>query len=144
LFLFSVSTDFLDGYLARKLGASSRFGAYFDVTTDFIFVLSLFAAFIPQGVCAGWVLFIMVAEFVGFVLTSLYLTKIYDPVGKYYGSLLFGVLCLRFFLSGQLFYDVVTVSVTAFAVASILSRAYFIIEKRKSPIRRITTNVQNR
>lgn len=129
MFLFSVSTDFLDGYLARKLDASSRFGAYFDVTTDFIFVLSLFAAFIPKGFCTDWVLFIMAAEFVGFILTSLYFTKIYDPVGKYYGSLLFGVLFLRFFLSGQLFYGIVTVSVTAFAAASILSRTAVILEQ---------------
>lgn len=131
LFLFLASTDFLDGYLARNLGASSRFGAYFDVTTDFILVLSLFAAFLPKGFCADWALFVMAAEFVGFVLTSHYLTKIYDPVGKYYGSLLFGVVGLRFFLSGQLFYDAVTVSVTAFAAASLLSRATCIVEKRK-------------
>jgi phosphatidylglycerophosphate synthase len=133
LFLFSVSTDFLDGYLARKLDASSRFGAYFDATADFIFVLSLFAAFIPKGFCADWVLFVMATEFVGFVSTSLYFTKIYDPVGKHFGSLLFAVLFLRFILSGQLFYDAVTVSVTAFAAASILSRAAFITAKRRNP-----------
>jgi hypothetical protein len=75
----------------------------------------------------------MAAVFMGFVLTSLYSIKIYDPVGKYYGSLLFGVIGLRFFLSGQLFYDIVTICVTVFAAASILSRATFILEKRKGP-----------
>lgn len=75
----------------------------------------------------------MAAVFAAFVLTSLNLTKIYDPVGKYYGSLLFGVIALRFFLSGQLFYDAVTISITAFAAASILSRATFIITERRDP-----------
>ncbi len=132
MFLFSVSTDFLDGYLARKLDASSRFGAYFDAATDFIFILSLFAAFITKGFCAGWVLYVMSTVFVAFVLTSRHLTEIYDPVGKHYGSLLFGVIALRFFLSSQLFYDAVTISVTAFAAASILSRTTFIIAKHRN------------
>lgn len=136
LFLFSVSTDFLDGFLARRLSVSSKFGAYFDVTTDFISIFSLFVAFIPKGFCAEWVLLVIAAVFAEFFLTSRYLTKIYDPVGKYYGSLLFGLIGLRFFLSGQLFYDGVTVSVTTFAAASILSRATFIIEKRRDPLRR--------
>ena len=133
LFLFSVSTDLIDGYLARKLGATSKFGTYFDATTDFIFILSLFATFITKGFCADWVLYVMTSVFAAFVLTSLRLTKVYDPVGKHYCSLLFGAIALRFFLSNQLFYDAVTLSVTAFAAASILSRATFIIEKHRSP-----------
>jgi len=35
LFLFVVSTDFLDGYIARKLKAQSTIGGYFDITVDF-------------------------------------------------------------------------------------------------------------
>jgi phosphatidylglycerophosphate synthase len=52
LFLFLLATDYLDGFLARKLGVPSRFGTYFDATTDFVFVFCMFAAFIPKGFCA--------------------------------------------------------------------------------------------
>ena len=75
----------------------------------------------------------MTAVFAVFILTSLRLTKIYDPVGKHYGSLLFAVITPRFFLTSPLFYDAVTISVTAFAAASILSRAIFVIEKHRKP-----------
>ena len=48
LFLFMIATDFFDGLLARRHGLSSKFGTYFDVTTDFVFVFSMFVAFIPR------------------------------------------------------------------------------------------------
>lgn len=131
LFLFLLGTDFFDGYLARRFGVSSTFGTYFDVTTDFIFVFSMFAAFIPKGFCADWILIIVAAVFAEFLLTGLYTNKIYDPVGKYYGSLLYGAIGLRFILSGQLFYNVVTVGVAACATASILSRTTYLLKERK-------------
>jgi hypothetical protein len=53
-------------------------------------------------------------------------------VGKYYGSLLYGVICLRFIFSGPLFYSAVTASVVAFSAASILSRASFLLKEHYS------------
>ena len=129
LFLFMLFTDVLDGYLARKLGISSKFGTYFDVTTDFILVFSLFLVFGSVGFYADWVLIVIAAVFAEFVLTSRFSSKIYDPVGKYYGSLLYGAIGLRFILSGQLFCNVVTVGIVAFSAASILSRAAFLFKR---------------
>jgi len=129
LFLFLLATDLFDGFLARKFDVSSKFGTYFDVTTDFILVFSVFAAFIPKGFCADWTLAAIIVVFAEFMLTSLFLNKTYDPVGKYYGSLLYGAIGLRFILSGQFFYDVVTVGVTTFTVASVLSRGTFLLKK---------------
>jgi len=132
LFPFLLFTDFLDGYLARKLGVSSKFGTHFDVTADFILVFSMFLVFGSMGFCADWVLIVIAAVFAGFMLTGRSSSKIYDPVGKYYGSLLYGAIGLRFILSGQVFYDVVTVGVVAFSAASILSRATFLLKKQMS------------
>ena len=132
LFLFLLFTDFLDGYLARKLGASSKFGTYFDVTADFILVFSLFLAFGSKGFYADWVLILVAAVFAVFFLTGLSSSWVYDPVGKYYGSLLYGAIGLRFIFSGQLFYNVVTIGVVAFSAASILSRATFLLKKHFS------------
>jgi phosphatidylglycerophosphate synthase len=131
LFLSLVATDFLDGYLARKLGVSSKFSAYFDATADFVLIFCLFAAFIPQGFCAEWVLLIIGAVFVEFILTSRSLVAMYDPIGKYFGSLLFGLIALRFFISGQFFYGAVTVVVPVSAAASILSRVVSIFREHQ-------------
>ena len=46
LFLFVICTDFVDGYVAKKLEATSRLGSYFDVAADFLFVSGMFLAFI--------------------------------------------------------------------------------------------------
>jgi phosphatidylglycerophosphate synthase len=132
LFLFLLFTDFLDGYLARRLGVSSKFGTYFDVTADFTLILSLFLAFGSEGFYAEWVLILVAAVFAGFMLTSRSSSRVYDPLGKYYGSLLYGAVGLRFLISGPLFYNVVTVGVAAFSAASILSRATFLLKKQIS------------
>jgi phosphatidylglycerophosphate synthase len=132
LFLFLLFTDFLDGYLARRLGVSSKFGTYFDVTADFTLVFSMFLAFGSKGFYADWILIVIAAEFAGFLWTSHSSSKIYDLVGKYYGSLLYGAIGLRFIFSGQLFYSVVTASVVVFSAASILSRATLLLKKHFS------------
>jgi phosphatidylglycerophosphate synthase len=132
LFLFLLFTDFLDGYLARRLGVSSKFGTYFDVTADFTLVFSLLLAFGSEGFYVDWVLILVAAVFAGFMLTSRSSSSAYDPVGKYYGSLLYGAIGLRFLISGPLFYSVVTVGVTAFSAVSILSRATFLLKKQIS------------
>jgi len=129
LFLFLLTTDLFDGFLARKFDVSSKFGTYFDVTTDFIFVFCMFATFIPKGFCAEWILAAIIIVFSEFLVTGLFLNKIYDPVGKYYGSILYGAIGLRFILSGQIFYDIVTVGIATFAVASVLSRGTFLLKK---------------
>lgn len=38
IFMFAALTDFIDGYLARKLGQASDFGAFFDPVADKIIV----------------------------------------------------------------------------------------------------------
>ena len=125
LFLFLLLSDLLDGYLARRFEVSSRFGTYFDVTADFILVFCMFIVFGSKGFCADWIMVLIVAMFAGFVLTGLSSSRIYDPVGKYYGSLLYGAIGLRFFFVGPLFYSMVTLGVAIFSAASILSRVIF-------------------
>lgn len=125
----------LDGYLARKLALSTKFGTYFDVTTDFIFVFCMFLTFNSKGFVPGWVLVLITLVFAQFIITSIYSDKIYDPVGKYYGSLLYGAIGLRFILSGQFFYDIATVGITGFAAATILSRAVSFIKTMRTKMR---------
>ena len=132
MFLFLLFTDFLDGYLARKLGVSSKFGTYFDVIADFTLVFSLFIAFGSEGFYADWIQILVAAVFTGFMLTSRSSSRVYDPVGKYYGSLLYGAIGLRLLFSGPFFCSVVTVGVATFSVVSILSRATFLLKRQMS------------
>ena len=91
LFLFAVSTDFLDGYVAKKLETTSMLGSYFDVTADFLFVSGMFLVFILEGFYPSWILLLTIFVFSQFMLTSVYSKHaFYDTVGKYYGSLMYG------------------------------------------------------
>lgn len=130
LFLLAIATDFLDGYIARKMNSGTKFGAYFDATVDFIFIIGMFRIFVTAGLYPYWVLPLMLFAYVQFLITSFRCKKIYDPVGKYYGSLLYGAIGLTLLLAGRLFYNVITVSIVAVTAASLCSRlAYFFIKK---------------
>jgi phosphatidylglycerophosphate synthase len=89
LLAFCAATDFFDGYLARKLNVASRFGAYYDATTDFIFMFGIFAFFYDLGFYPIWLLLVIAISFIQFIITSYYAKKLYDPVGRYLGSALY-------------------------------------------------------
>lgn len=128
LFLFAICTDFLDGYVAKKLEATSRLGSYFDVTADFLFVSGMFLTFILEEFYPLWILLLIVTVFVQFMLTSLYLKRtIYDPVGKYYGSLMYGGVGLTLLFPEQLVYKTVIIGIVISTIVSLFSRlAYFL------------------
>jgi len=125
LFVSMLCSDYLDGYLAKRLGLSSRFGALFDVTTDFVLIFSMFIVFDSKGFVPNWVLILIAFFFAQFIVTSLYWNVIYDPIGKYYGSMLYGAIGLRFIITGQLFYDFATVVITGFTAVSFLARFFY-------------------
>jgi len=134
LFLFAICTDFLDGYVAKKLEATSKLGSYFDVTADFLLVSCVFLVFILEEIYPPWILLLIVTVFVQFMLTSLYSKQtIYDPIGKYYGSLMYGGIGLTLLFPEQLMYDIVTVGIVVSTIASLFSRlAHFLrAQKRK-------------
>ncbi|HDQ06059.1 MAG TPA: hypothetical protein ENN36_04975 [Candidatus Bathyarchaeota archaeon] len=128
LFLFVMFTDFLDGYVAKKLEATSRLGSYFDVTADFLLVSGMFITFVLEEFYSPWILLLIVAVFVQFMLTSLYSKRaVYDPVGKYYGSLMYGGIGLTLLFPDQLVYSIVTIGIVVSTIASLVSRvAYFL------------------
>jgi phosphatidylglycerophosphate synthase len=126
LFLGLLVTDLLDGYLARRLGLSSRLGAYFDATTDFVLIIGMPLVFGSEGFLPIWVLAIIVLYFVQFVVTSFYWGRIYDPAGKYYGTLLYGAIGLRFLVSGQLFAEVVAAAIIGFTMISFSARLSYL------------------
>jgi phosphatidylglycerophosphate synthase len=125
LFLWAIGTDFADGYAAKKLHVTSRFGAQLDATVDFLFIFGIFAYFVGMEFYSMWLLMLIVLEFGQFLVTSHFSKILYDPVGKYYGSLLFGAIGLTLLFSGTLIFNVVTVGVLVITAASLLSRLMY-------------------
>lgn len=131
LFIFAISTDFLDGYLAKKFEATSRIGFYFDVTADFLFIASMFSVFILEGFYQLWILFLVVFVFSQFMLSSIYSKRvIYDPVGKYYGSLMYGGIGFTLFFPKQLMFNIITIGVAVSTLVVLLSRLTYLLVTR--------------
>ena len=126
LFLFSIGSDLADGYISRKIGAHSKFGANLDAVVDFLFINGMYIAFILKGLLSAWILLLIIFMFAQFILTNLYSRKtIYDPIGKYYGSLLFGGIGLTLLSPTQIMSNIVTIGIIVSSVAAILSRLTF-------------------
>lgn len=127
ILIFAVLTDLVDGYIARRMDLTSTIGAYIDVTSDFIFIIAGFFALIINGTYPFWLLFIIIVMFLQFIVTSKIRIKIYDPVGKYYGSFLFLILFITLIFTNPSIYLILTIMIVVFSVISIISRILFII-----------------
>jgi phosphatidylglycerophosphate synthase len=129
--LLAISSDLADGYLARKLRVSSRFGANLDVGVDFLFVAGVFLYFTIRGVYPAWVLVVIVAVFVQFLVTSKLTGVVFDPVGKYYGSLLYGAIGLTMLSPERIVRDVITVAFVGVSAVSLFGRSIYFLKQRK-------------
>ncbi len=130
LLAFSAATDFLDGYAARKLGATSRFGAYYDATTDFALVISIFIIFTIKGFYPIWLPLLITASFIQFIATSHYAKRIYDPIGKYIGSALYIGIVLTLVLPAQATFSFVQYAFVGFFLISLASRIISMTKNR--------------
>ena len=132
LLTFCASTDFFDGYLARKLKATSQFGAYYDATTDFILMIGIFAIFYAIGYYPIWLLLLIAVSFVQFLATSFFAKKLYDPVGRYLGSALYIGIVLTLLWPTQAIFTFVQYAFVGFFLASLASRIVSLTRKEKS------------
>ena len=85
IFLFAALTDIIDGMVARKLSASTRFGAYADVITDFLFIITVFTAFFQRHWYCFFIFIPIGLSFINFLVSSGGKKLLYDPLGKYMG-----------------------------------------------------------
>ncbi|MGA3060043.1 MAG: CDP-alcohol phosphatidyltransferase family protein [Candidatus Bathyarchaeia archaeon] len=129
LLAFSAATDFLDGNLARRLKATSRFGGYYDTTTDFILVFGIFTFFSVKGDYPVWLLLVITLSFVQFLASSLYSKKLYDPVGKYTGSALYIGIVLTLIFPSQAMFSFVEFAFLGFFLVSLVSRIVTLTRK---------------
>lgn len=123
IFALAVATDALDGYLGRRLRVSVIFGPYADPLADFVLVLACFSAFAIMDIYPVWVLLLIIGMFAQFVVTSRWQQPFYDPVGKYYGVFLFGVVGMTLISWGGWVTAVALTGLIGFTLASLTSRA---------------------
>lgn len=57
LFLFAAFTDWLDGWLARRMGQVSDFGKFMDALADKVLTLGMFVSLLALGEMGRWALF---------------------------------------------------------------------------------------
>ena len=69
IFLFAAITDWLDGYLARKLKQTSSFGAFIDPVADKLIVIAALILLVELGRVESIVAFIIIAR--EFTISSL-------------------------------------------------------------------------
>ncbi|EAX98237.1 CDP-diacylglycerol--glycerol-3-phosphate 3-phosphatidyltransferase protein, putative [Trichomonas vaginalis G3] len=60
IFFFGAWTDWLDGYLARKLHICSSLGAFVDAVTDKIFMIGIFITMLLLNIVPHWTLFLII------------------------------------------------------------------------------------
>jgi phosphatidylglycerophosphate synthase len=123
LFAVAAATDLLDGYLARKLNVTTKFGAYYDAATDFVLVFGTFTFFSFKGFYPAWLLLLIAASFALFLASSLYAKKLYDPIGRYTGSALYIGVVLTLTLPSQATFSFVQYAFLGWFLISLVSRA---------------------
>jgi CDP-diacylglycerol--glycerol-3-phosphate 3-phosphatidyltransferase len=62
VFALAAATDFLDGYLARNWGATSKLGSFLDTTADKLLVTGPLFALVAVDRVSAWIAFVIVGR----------------------------------------------------------------------------------
>lgn len=71
VFTIGALTDYFDGWLARKMKATSKFGKFFDPLADKFLTSAAFIAFVGKGLFPVWMLVIVLLRDFGTTLLRL-------------------------------------------------------------------------
>lgn len=141
-------TDLLDGLLARRLGATSRFGAWLDLFADLFYILASFVVLNIYGLVPVWFTVIVAGKFIEFLATSHLLGRCVKNQPKFFADL-FGraAACMYYFLPGmicmlypmrgidhRMIVFVLVYCISAITLVSILIRGVICIQARRSTL----------
>jgi phosphatidylglycerophosphate synthase len=83
----AVTSDFLDGRIARHYNVSSANGAVLDASADLVLITSGIIFFITQGLVSPLLLFVMAFSFIHYIKTIN--VNVDDFLGKHVGTILY-------------------------------------------------------
>jgi len=129
VFVLAAVSDMIDGYAARKLDTASTAGAFFDVLTDFILIVVVFAAFLKKDWYCVFIYIPILFSFVSFMVSSGTRKPLYDPIGKHMGSAVMIMIVVTLLIPYPLTRKILTYGLAAFFIVSQASRAVFLIRK---------------
>jgi CDP-diacylglycerol--glycerol-3-phosphate 3-phosphatidyltransferase len=102
LFMMASITDWLDGYLARRLGQITNFGKLMDPLADKVLVASALICLIPLGALPAWAVIVIITR--EFLITGLRqlaagqgIILPADPLGKHKAA--WQIITILFFLT---------------------------------------------
>ncbi len=144
VYFIAISTDFLDGKLARYYNALSSKGAIFDVLVDFLFIIITCLAMYLKDMLPFFIIFVIFFKLIEFFITSKITKKkyksgknqdpnvfLYDPFGHivalmFYalpliGILLFSLLPIETF---SIIILIICIIITIMAISSSTIRIY--------------------
>jgi CDP-diacylglycerol---glycerol-3-phosphate 3-phosphatidyltransferase len=129
-------TDFLDGQLARKLGATSEAGAWLDLGADLFYIVISLVVLNALGQVPAWFTIIVIGKFIEYLITSFVLRPyrengavfVRDFFGRCVAYLYFfipGIICVLYVVPGwdyKVIVHVLLVIITSFTVLSFIVR----------------------
>ncbi len=129
-------TDFLDGQLARKLGATSATGAWLDLGADFFYIVFSLVVLNTLGQVPVWFIVIVIGKFIEYLITSFVLRHskekstvfVRDFLGRWVACLYFfipGIICALYVVPGwdyKAMVDVLLIIITSFTMLSFIVR----------------------
>ncbi len=130
LYLVAFTSDIVDGRIAKRLGttASSTLEFYLDPIADFVFVLVSFYAFSLKQIYPTLILVVFIFMFSFFIFSSRDRKPIYDPVGKYYGTFLLGVIGITLLFPIVLIYNCLLLSIVVYTLMLVFYRTAFLLK----------------
>jgi len=113
-------SDMIDGTIARIADANNKTGKAFDITADFIFIMSIFLFWHIYQEVSLHILFLLLFSFLSFIFLSLLKKKIVkNKIGQYVGTACFaGIL---FILFGRIYFPewIIEIKSIVYAVINI-------------------------
>jgi CDP-diacylglycerol--glycerol-3-phosphate 3-phosphatidyltransferase len=135
VFLAICATDLLDGWLARRLGAATVFGAFLDIFADVFYVASSLTVLAALQKVPAWFIAVVLLKFIEYIKTSHILRRsenlmntpfVRDPPGRCAAVLYFllpGAICVFGSIPGVDFRLAVDSAICTAALLTLLSFA---------------------
>lgn len=126
IFIFAVLTDIADGKIARRLNATSTFGAFLDVIIDFVLIIMIFLAFFKKQWYGIFVFIPIAISFINFIIGSRLKKPIYDPLGKYMGAFVMTMIGITLLIPYVVVRKTLIYFLAIFFVINIISRTKYL------------------